>query len=112
MNDCRFSAGSKTSNSSRKDAARSPGMSLRQVHRMRVDTADGDKGLVHRGRGRVSPRRTDEQERLKALELYRSMYRSRPTFFAEKLDRCTGIRPRHGSPVADRRGLLEKPRRG
>lgn len=100
----------------RKDAAVVLGMSLRQVHRMyRRYLADGDKGLVHRGRGRVSPRRTDEQERLKALELYRSMYRSwGPTFFAEKLGPVHGIWVSHDTArrwlIVE--GLLEKPRRG
>jgi transposase InsO family protein len=77
--------------------------------------AAGDKGLIHRARGRVSPRRIEDDQRLKALALYRTTYRSwGPTIFAEKLGPTHGIWVSHDTVrrwlIAE--GLLEKPRRG
>jgi transposase InsO family protein len=76
---------------------------------------DGDQGLVHRARGRTSPRRIADPERQKAIDLYRSTYRSwGPTFFAEKLGPTHGIWVSHDTVrrwlIAE--GLLEKPRQG
>jgi transposase len=101
---------------SRREAAEMLGLSLRQVHRMyRRYLSQGDGGLVHQSRGRASPRRSEESERLNAMTLYRSTYRSfGPTFFAEKLGKDHGIWVSHDTVrrwlVAE--GLLEKTRRG
>jgi transposase len=101
---------------SRRQAAEVLGLSLRQVHRMyQRYLSEGDGGLVHQSRGRGSPRRSQEAERLKAMALYRSTYRSfGPTFFAEKLGKDHGIWVSHDTVrrwlVAE--GLLEKTRRG
>jgi transposase len=101
---------------SRREAAEALGISLRQVHRMyRRYLSEGDGGLVHQSRGRVSPHRSEESERLKAMALYRCTYRSfGPTFFAEKLGKDHGIWVSHDTVrrwlVGE--GLLEKTRRG
>lgn len=101
---------------SRRQGAEILGLSLRQMHRIVLrQQAQGDAGLIHRSRGRPSPRRIDAQEREKALALYRSRYRSfGPTLLAEKLGKDHGIWVSHDTT---RRwllgeGLLEKPRRG
>ncbi len=101
---------------SRREAAEALGLSLRQMHRSYGRYLfEGDLGLVHRSRGRASPRRSQETQRLKAMALYRSTYRSfGPTLFAEKLGKDHGIWVSHDTV---RRwlmgeGLLEKTRRG
>src|SRR5665213_2175453 len=100
----------------RREAAEALGLSLRQVHRMYGRyVAQGDKGLVHQGRGKASPRRTQGHERDKALALYRSTYRSfGPTFWAEKLGKDHGIWISHDTARRGlmEEGLLEKTRRG
>lgn len=100
----------------RREAAEALGLSLRQVHRMYCRyVAQGDKGVVHQDRGKASPRRTQSQERKKALELYRSMYRSfGPTFWAEKMGKDHGIWISHDTARRwlMEEGLLEKTRRG
>jgi transposase len=101
---------------SRRQAGEILGLSLRQVHRMYCRyVAQGDKGLVHGGRGRLSPRRTPGTEREKALALYRSTYRSfGPTLWAEKLGKDHGIWVSHDTARRwlMEEGLLEKTRRG
>jgi transposase len=101
---------------SRREAGEVLGLSLRQVHRAyRRYLAEGDKGLVHRSRGRASPRRVDSGEREKALKLYRSTYRSfGPTLLAEKLGPDHGIWVSHDTLRRWLReeGLLETARRG
>jgi hypothetical protein len=100
----------------RREGAEALGLSLRQVHRMYCRyVAQGDKGVVHQGRGKASPNRTQSQEREKALELYRSMYRSfGPTFWAEKLGKDHGVWISHDTARRwlMEEGLLEKTRRG
>jgi transposase len=101
---------------SRSAAARTLGLSLRHLHRIyRRYLADGDAGLVHRSRGRASPRRIDAEEHQKAIALYRSTYRSfGPTLFAEKLAEDHGIWISHDTAWRWLRaeGLLEQFRRG
>jgi transposase len=101
---------------SRRQAAEVLGLSLRQVHRMyHRYVSQGDNGLVHRSRGKASPRRTSDLERDKALALYRSTYRSfGPTLWAEKLGKDHGIWISHDTARRwlMEEGLLEKPRRG
>src|SRR5687767_14934054 len=72
---------------SRREASEVLGLSLRQLHRMWLRfKAEGDRGLTHRARGRASPRRADEADRLRVLALYRERYRGfGPTLLAEKL---------------------------
>src|SRR2546423_14117730 len=71
----------------RSAAAEVLGLSLRQMHRLYLRYLDeGDKGLVHRARGKPGVRKIDSSQRDKALELYRSTYRGfGPTLLAEKL---------------------------
>jgi transposase len=101
---------------SRRQAAEILGLSLRQVHRVyRRYLAEGEAGLVHRARGKPSPRQIDERERDKALGLYRELYRGfGPTLLAEKLGPQHGIWVSHDTArrwlVAE--GLLERTRRG
>jgi len=68
-------------------------VSLRQLHRQYLRyLSEGDKGLVHRSRGRPSPRKLSNEDRQKALGLYRSTYRGfGPTLLAEKLGPDHGI---------------------
>jgi transposase len=101
---------------SRKAASEVLRLSLRQVHRLyRRYLSEGDRGLVHRARGKPSVRRIDGVERDKALELYRSTYRGfGPTLLAEKLGADQGIWVSHDTV---RRwlmgeGLLERSRKG
>ncbi len=101
---------------SRAEAADLLGLSLRQMHRQYPRwLKEGDAGLLHRSRGRCSPRRIDAQDKCRAMELYRQMYRGfGPTLWAEKLSEVHGIWVSHDTA---RRwlleaGLLEKTRRG
>ncbi len=101
---------------SRREGAEVLGLSLRQMHRMYCRYVDeGDTGLVHKSRGKASPRRSPADDRERAVELYRSTYRSfGPTLFGEKLGKDHGIWVSHDTVrrwlVAE--GLLEKTRRG
>jgi transposase len=92
---------------SRRQAAEVLGLSLRQVHRMYGRyVGGGDEALVHRSRGKASPKRADVAERSKAVGLYRSTYRSfGPTLFAEKLGKDHGIWVSHDTV---RRWLVEE----
>lgn len=100
----------------RRTAAEVLGLSLRQVHRLYVRwREEGDSGLLHRSRGRQSPRRWDAAEAERALTLVRERYRGfGPTLLSEKLSELHGIWASHDTV---RRwlmgaGLLEKTRRG
>ncbi len=101
---------------SRAVAAQVRGLSLRQMHRVyRRYRSEGDQGLVHRSRGKASPRKIALKERDKAMDLYRSTYRGfGPTLLAEKLGADHGLWVSHD---AVRRwligeGLLERCRKG
>jgi hypothetical protein len=100
----------------RVSGAEALGISLRQMHRAYVRWRDeGDRGLVHRSRGKPSNRRWDEQEKDKALALYRQTYRGfGPTLLAEKLAERHGIWASHDTVRCwlVGAGLLEKFRRG
>ena len=68
-------------------AAELVGLSSRQLRRMikRV-REEGDDGISHRSRGRVSNRRLPQKVKDKALKLYRNQYNGYgPTFVCEKL---------------------------
>jgi transposase len=71
-----------------KKAAELIGVSYRQSKRIyRRYRDEGDKGLVHRSRGRVSNRRKDPMIREKVLERYRERYGGfGPTLASEKLE--------------------------
>ena len=101
---------------SRAEAVETLGLSLRQVHRLFVRWRDeGDVGLVHRSRGKPSPRRRDESQRSRALELYRTHYHDfGPTLFAEKLGLDHGIYMSHDTArrLLIGAGLHEQTRRG
>ncbi|MCX6354111.1 MAG: ISNCY family transposase [Candidatus Aureabacteria bacterium] len=72
-----------------KKAAELIGVSYRQSKRIyRRYREEGDKGLVHRSRGRVSNRRKDPIMREKVLERYRERYEGfGPTLASEKLEK-------------------------
>jgi len=62
-------------------------LSCRQIGRIvkRVKR-EGDRGVVHKSRGKRSNRRMDEKVRARAIELYRDQYKGfGPTLAAEKL---------------------------
>ena len=77
-----------------REAAGRLGLSERQVRRiLRRYRAEGDAGLVHRGRGRPSNRRLPQETRQRALEAVQEHYRDfGPTLAAEKLQEREGIR--------------------
>ncbi len=65
----------------------------RQIRRLlgRVN-AEGDEGLVHRGRGKPSNRRIPEKRKMKGLELYEERYGDfGPTLAVEKLAERDGL---------------------
>ena len=100
----------------RTQAAQVLGISLRQMHRQYVRWRDeGAAGLLHRSRGRASPRCWDAAEKTLAMELYKEHYRGfGPTLFAEKLAEVHGIWPSHDTTRRwlKEAGLLETTRRG
>ncbi len=100
----------------RVEAAAVLGVSLRQMHRQYLRWRDeGEAGLLHRSRGKASPRRWDVSEKVRALDLYRASYRGfGPTLFAEKLAEAHGIWASHDTTRRWLReaGLLETTRRG
>jgi len=87
-------------------AASIVGLSERQVRRLiRSVREDGDRGIIHKGRGRPSNRRTPEKVRDKAVSLYKRKYHDfGPTLATEKLLELDGIRI---SDETLRRWLLE-----
>ncbi len=88
---------------SRRKAAEILGLSLRQVHRLYVRwLGEGDGGLPHRSRGRVSSRRIGDADRQRAHGLYLEHYAGGngyagfgPTLFAEKLGTEHGLYVSH-----------------
>ena len=100
---------------SRRAAAELLGLSLRQMHRIYLRyLAEGDKGLVHRSRGRPSVAKI-VADRERALELYRTRYHGfGPTHLSEKLGPGHGIYVSHDTVrrwlIGE--GLLARPRRG
>jgi hypothetical protein len=69
-------------------------LSCRQIRRLakRVK-GEGDRGVVHRSRGKPSNRRMDEKVRVRVIKLYRERYKGfGPTLAAEKLLEGQGIR--------------------
>ena len=70
-----------------KEAAEKLSLSERQIRRLKERVRiEGDKGLTHRLRGKVSNRRIDDKQWQKILNLCRTVYRGfGPTFACEKL---------------------------
>ena len=67
-------------------------LSSRQIRRIikRV-RLEGDKGVIHKSRGRPSNRRISDEIREKVIQLYRSEYEDfGPTLAAEKLEERPG----------------------
>jgi len=89
-----------------KEAGALLGLTERQIRRLqrRVEQ-EGDRGLVHRGRGQPSNRRLPEPKKAKALQRYEQRYGDcGPTLAAEKLAE------RHGMTISDEtlRGWLRE----
>lgn len=75
------------------EAARIAGLSERQIRRIveRI-RQEGDKGIVHKSRGRQSNRRKPQKLKDKLIELYRQKYKGfGPTLTAEKLSEVEAI---------------------
>ena len=101
-------------------AAELLGIGVRQVRRsLRRFEAKGDKGLLHRLRGRPSNRKLDPKIERKALEKFRESYRDfGPTLAAEFLATRDGIQvgretlrrwlARAGLRVSQRRGVKHR----
>ncbi len=75
-------------------AASMVGLSTRQVRRLvRAVREQGDKGIIHKTRGRPSNRRLPEKTKAKVLKLYRRKYHDfGPTLASEKLGEVDGIK--------------------
>src|SRR5665648_996022 len=73
---------------SKKDARKRLTLSSRQFRRIFVTyKANGDKGLVHKSRGKTSTRAYPEEQKEKILAIYREKYLDfGPTFASEKLE--------------------------
>jgi len=69
------------------------GLSERQVRRLvRVVREDGDKGIIHKSRGRFSNRRIPDKVKERVLKLYERSYGDfGPTLATEKLTEIDGI---------------------
>ncbi len=74
-------------------AASMLGLSERQVRRLiRSVREEGDRGIIHKARGRLSNRRTPEKIKGRAISLYKRKYHDfGPTLAAEKLLELDGI---------------------
>lgn len=76
-----------------KDAAQLISLSERQIRRIvQRLKAEGDRGIVHRSRGKPSQRRLPKKLKKRIIYLYKNTYADfGPTFFAEKLEEREGI---------------------
>jgi transposase len=70
-----------------KDASEVIGISLRQAQRMVARVRlEGDKGIIHKSRGRISNRSISKAKRRKVLTLFKTIYHDfGPTLASEKL---------------------------
>ena len=80
-----------------KKAAEVIGLSQRQVRRLvRKIREEGERGLIHRSRGRPGNRKIDDKCRVKILRLYEKKYWDfGPTFASEKLDEIDKVKINH-----------------
>lgn len=69
-------------------------ISIRQVRRiMRRIKREGDKGIVHRSRGKACGRKISSEVKNKVISLYRGKYQGfGPTLMMEKLEEAEGIK--------------------
>jgi hypothetical protein len=69
-------------------------LSTRQIRRIiKKVKAEGEKGIIHKSRGRASNRKTPKDIRDRVIKLYRTRYRDfGPTLASEKLFEIDGIR--------------------
>ena len=69
-------------------------LSTRQIRRiLKKVQAEGEKGIIHKSRGRESNRKTPKKIRDRVLKLYRAQYKDfGPTLASEKLFERDGIR--------------------
>jgi len=77
-----------------KEAASMIALSERQVRRLlRAMREEGDRGVIHKARGRLSNRMIPEKVKVKVLKLYERKYRGfGPTLASEKLTELDGIK--------------------
>jgi len=77
-----------------KEAASMIGLSERQIRRLlRAVREEGDRGVIHKARGRTSNQRISEKVKSKAIRLYKRKYRGfGPTLASEKLMELDGIK--------------------
>ena len=77
-----------------RDASEVIGLSLRQVQRMVACVRhEGDKGIIHKSRGRPSNRSIPDTTRRKALAIFKAAYHDfGPTLASEKLFERDGIK--------------------
>ena len=77
-----------------KEASIKMKVSYRQAKRIyKRYRQEGDKGLLHKGIGKPSGKRIDEDIRQKCIQLYKEKYYDfGPTLASEKLEECDGIK--------------------
>jgi len=80
-----------------KEATESLGISERQTYRiLKRYREEGDQGLVHRSRGKLSNRGYPDELKEKVIRIYRKSYKDfGPTFFTEKLEEREKIKIDH-----------------
>jgi len=84
----------KKGETTQKEAALQLGLSERWIRKkLKRYMQNGDVGLIHQSRNKVSPKRWNEHEKALAINLLRSDWRDfGPTFTAEKLKELKGIK--------------------
>lgn len=97
------------------EAAELMGLSVRQARRVwKRFKGEGDKGLVHRLRGRMSNHRLAEDERQRIVKMHQEHYHDfGPTLACEKLAsvHALSVSPNTLSRLLKERGLWERRRR-
>ena len=89
-----------------KAAAEMAGLSERQIRRLvKAVRAEGDRGVIHKSRGKPSNRKMPEKVKTRAIALYKKKYPDfGPTLASEKLFEIDGIRV---NPESLRSWLIE-----
>lgn len=97
------------------EAAELMGLSVRQARRLwKRFKGEGDKGLVHRLRGRMSNHRLAEDQRQRIVKVHQEQYYDfGPTLACEKLssEHALSVSPNTLSRLLKERGLWERRRR-